>query len=290
MKYHGKKYTWKVGLFALVSIILLIILFIILENISFRKDGYSIKAIFNNISGLNVGADVQIHGVTRGKVKKISIKPAFVEVILLLDEEVVLKEDAYGAIYQTSLITNMKYIDIFPGTTAALFDTSKFLATKPTITFDAGQISIAIQKAENLIDDIQDNFDTTAGALIRESTNFVIQSQKTLTRLSSLLTFFENTLNQIKEDMQFLKMEMTEKSDRIDPILDILEKDLHKLDSALTLMIVIEDSIAQGKGTLGKIIMEDSLYYDLRRTIRSYEYLANDIRENPRKYINIEIF
>jgi len=290
MKYQDKKYTWKVGLFALISIILLIILFIILENVSFRRDGYSIKAIFNNISGLNVGADVQIHGVTRGKVKKIEVKPSHVEVILFIDDEVVLKEDAYGAIYQTSLITNMKYIDIFPGTTATLFDTSKFLSTKPTMSFDAGQISIAIQKAENLIDDIQENFDTTAGELIRESTSLVIASQNTLTRLSSLLTFFETTLKQIRRDLNLLSSEMAEKSERIEPILDILETDLYKLDSVLTLLIIIEDSIVNGKGTLGKIIMEDSLYYDLRRTVQSFEDLAEDIKEHPRKYINIEIF
>lgn len=49
-------------------------------------------------------------------------------------------------------------------------------------------------------------------------------------------------------------------------------------------------SLEQGNGTAGKLLTDTLLYSDLRRLTMRIDSLTLDFKENPRKYINLEIF
>ena len=46
----------------------------------------------------------------------------------------------------------------------------------------------------------------------------------------------------------------------------------------------------KGDGTLGKLLNDPGLYYDLRRLTTRLDSLTADFKKNPRRYINLEIF
>ena len=46
----------------------------------------------------------------------------------------------------------------------------------------------------------------------------------------------------------------------------------------------------RGDGTLGKLLNDPGLYYDLRRLSTRLDSLTLDFKRNPRRYINLEIF
>jgi phospholipid/cholesterol/gamma-HCH transport system substrate-binding protein len=48
--------------------------------------------------------------------------------------------------------------------------------------------------------------------------------------------------------------------------------------------------IAEGEGTLGKAVTDDSLYIDLRKTVNNLDSLINDFKENPRRYVKVSVF
>lgn len=290
MASRNRNFTWQVGLFATISIIIVVIGFTFLENIAFGKSGYRVTAVFNNISGLVVGADVQVYGVTRGKVEKIRVTPETVEVEFSLDEDIQLKEDAYAALYQVSLISNDKYIDVFPGTTATEFDLSKKLPTLPTHNFDAGQITRAVNQFENLVDEVKLGLDTTAGELFKEGTELIVKSQLAVDSLTMILSEMRRPMRSAVNNFNILAYKLMETGEDVEPLIWKFDTTLTKLDSALTLLIIIEDSIVQGKGTLGKLVMDDAVYNELHATLIAYRELAEDLKANPRKYINLEIF
>ncbi|MGC9367484.1 MAG: MlaD family protein [bacterium] len=290
MASRNRNFTWQVGLFATISIIIVVIGFTFLENIAFSKSGYRVTAVFNNISGLVVGADVQVYGVTRGKVEKIRVTPEAVEVEFSLDEDIQLKEDAYAALYQVSLISNDKYIDVFPGTTATEFDLSEKLPTLPTHNFDAGQITRAVNQFENLVDEVKLGLDTTAGELFKEGTELIVKSQLAVDSLTMILSEMRRPMRSAVNNFNTLAYKLMETGEDVEPLIWKFDTTLTKLDSALTLLIIIEDSIVQGKGTLGKLVMDDAVYNELHATLIAYRELAEDLKANPRKYINLEIF
>jgi phospholipid/cholesterol/gamma-HCH transport system substrate-binding protein len=48
--------------------------------------------------------------------------------------------------------------------------------------------------------------------------------------------------------------------------------------------------IERGEGTLGRLSRDTGLYDTLTETARSIQLLATDIRENPGRYVKVEIF
>ena len=50
------------------------------------------------------------------------------------------------------------------------------------------------------------------------------------------------------------------------------------------------EKINQGKGTLGLLVNNDTLYQNLASLSRELDLLIKDLRENPKKYINVSVF
>ncbi|MFW6143042.1 MAG: outer membrane lipid asymmetry maintenance protein MlaD, partial [Desulfovermiculus sp.] len=79
-------------------------------------DTYPVKARFNSVSGLKVGNEVQIAGVSVGKVENIELESdRFVAVVTMsIDQDVTLSDDSMAAVKTSGLIGD-KYISISPG-------------------------------------------------------------------------------------------------------------------------------------------------------------------------------
>ena len=61
----------------------------------------------------------------------------------------------------------------------------------------------------------------------------------------------------------------------------------------MELGVIVENEfsyIENGEGSLGKILSTDSIYNQLSNTIKSMDTLLIDVRENPKKYVNISLF
>ena len=48
--------------------------------------------------------------------------------------------------------------------------------------------------------------------------------------------------------------------------------------------------VKNGRGTVGQLVSNDSLYNNLNKTIESIDLLVKDIKADPSKYINITVF
>jgi phospholipid/cholesterol/gamma-HCH transport system substrate-binding protein len=63
-----------------------------------------------------------------------------------------------------------------------------------------------------------------------------------------------------------------------------------QLTSSVTRMDSLVVGLQHGRGTAGKLLSDDSLYADLRATVRRVDSLMADFQRNPRRYINLSIF
>jgi len=54
--------------------------------------------------------------------------------------------------------------------------------------------------------------------------------------------------------------------------------------SMATLQLLIQD-INEGKGSLGKLLKDESLYNNLNEVVDNTNDLINDVKENPTKYV-----
>ena len=57
--------------------------------------------------------------------------------------------------------------------------------------------------------------------------------------------------------------------------------------SQLELLLI---NINEGGGSLGKLLNQDSIYDELSHTLTSLNALINDIKNDPKKYVNISLW
>lgn len=106
-----------VGVFVLIGILCIGYLTIKLGKMELLGDNhYQLLARFDNVSGLKVGASVEIAGVSVGKVDAISLEPErlVARVRLKIDRRVQLHDDVIASVKTAGLIGD-KYIKLTPG-------------------------------------------------------------------------------------------------------------------------------------------------------------------------------
>lgn len=114
-----KKYSREtsVGIFVLIGLLCVGYLTVKLGRMELMSDkGYTVHARFTSITGLRVGAEVEIAGVPVGRVAAISLAPdrPVAMVSLRMREGVRLTDDVIASVKTSGLIGD-KYIKLAPG-------------------------------------------------------------------------------------------------------------------------------------------------------------------------------
>ncbi|MGA2411044.1 MAG: outer membrane lipid asymmetry maintenance protein MlaD [Candidatus Binataceae bacterium] len=130
-----------VGIFAVAGILALAFLSMRLGRVDlFSPAGYTLYANFNNISGLKTGDQVEIAGVTVGKVSAISLDQDRAHVGMALHQGIEVDSDAIASVFTSGLIGD-KYVAIALGGGDPLKDGGTIRQTQ-----DAFQLETAIGK------------------------------------------------------------------------------------------------------------------------------------------------
>ena len=106
-----------VGIFMFIGILCVGYLTIHLGKIDWvGSDNYQLRALFQSVAGLKVGANVEMAGVPIGSVESISLnqKKKIAEVTMNIHNGIKLEEDVIASIKTAGLIGD-KYIMISPG-------------------------------------------------------------------------------------------------------------------------------------------------------------------------------
>lgn len=79
-------------------------------------DGYTLKADFSNITGINAGSDVRIGGIKVGVVEELDLDPTTYDAIatLRVKDDVKLSKDTSAAVQSAGLLGD-KFIALLPG-------------------------------------------------------------------------------------------------------------------------------------------------------------------------------
>ena len=65
---------------------------------------------------------------------------------------------------------------------------------------------------------------------------------------------------------------------------------LERADRSMQALEVATQKLEKGEGTAGKLLHDKELYDKLNQAVESVDLLVKDIKENPRRYINLSLF
>ena len=104
-----------VGIFVLIGLLALAWMSAKLGRVDFLgSKGYVINAEFPTVGGLKVGSAIEIAGVEVGRVERIQLKDYQAQVVMVIQPQIKLQEDAIASIKTKGLIGE-RYVRISPG-------------------------------------------------------------------------------------------------------------------------------------------------------------------------------
>ena len=300
-----KTKLFRVGFITFISFVIFFYGMQFLQNENFQKSTISFKVVFKNSQGIDSGDEVRMLG------KKIG----FVTATNIIGENIVLNISV-RSLFKNSIPIDSRFeitsVDIMGGKHLTIYpgkDTNKFILHGDTVS---GKNSEVV----SLTQDIGDFARTLNNTIGSEQKNQIIEAIANINQFTQDLEYFMSTnVDLITEDekenlhvvlsnftsiSEKLRIMMDEQADNIsisiENFSDFMTDDLpgisSKIDALSTKIEIIVDDINSGKGSLAKLIADDTLYTNINNLVVNANNLVtdarsftSDIKSNPKKYI-----
>ncbi len=296
----------KVGLLTIVSLTLLYFGFSFLKGTDFLTTENKYFVAFDNIDGLTKSNSVILNGLAVGRVASVEIAPKLgnkVLVTLDVDRTIRLNDSTRAILTKTDLLGEKAIVlDLRQG--------NRVLKNKDTLIGfkEQGITEFLTERALPVIR----NFDTTLMNFSKLSKEYTLAGEQLNVALKDVATITRNVA-QITQDSKSKISSVLTRTDEallslqkmqatLQPVLDKLalmadtlnQADLaHTLANARSLSAQLNTAITEineGKGTLGKLAKDDSLYINLNKLTVDLDRLAVDFKEKPKRYVHFSMF
>ena len=294
----------KAAIFVLTTILLFIFGFNFLKGTSIIDRQKTIYAIYDEVDGLLVGANVMINGLSIGNVTELDFLPNSTKILVTLKvkDKLNFSSNSIASIYETGVLGGLA-ISIEP-----IFDRQSILQTGDTLRSSVRpgltelinrQIEPLSRQLQSTITSIDSIFTGASNVLNVETQENIKESIEVLTSainaVNNSATIIENTLtekrsiiNNTLDNIESITTNFAEVSNEFNnfPLNDILLNFENSLDGINSLV----NNINSDNSSFGRLINSDEVYINLNSSIENLNLLINDIKTNPKKYVHFSIF
>ncbi len=274
--------------------------------------------IYDKVAGLNVSNPVNVNGLNVGKVSYVGFIPgdtnARIIVKIKLTNDIAIPKNTLAVIKSDFLGVNSIELKLKPS--SQLAKTGDTLNTALATTIQE-EVSLQMLPIKAKAEDMMSSLDSVLGA-IRYIFNKETQQHlaKTFASIQTTITNLEHTsygldtivsgqttnLGAIFADIKSITGNLNANSEKINNIIanfsDIsdslsavdMKATLDKVDAALLSFQEISDKVNSGQGSLGKLVNNDSLYFELEGASHELNQLLEDIKLNPKRYVRVSVF
>jgi len=301
---------FKIGFFAIASIIALVFGVNYLKGINILNDNRDFYAVYENIGGLQVGSPVLVNGYKVGMVSNIDLlteKNQNLLVTISLDKEFDMASNTVCKIVNQDLMGTK-------GIALVLGDTDELVTSGDTLISGIegslqdevnAQILPLKNKAEELIGSIdsvmmivtavlnKDTRENLRNSLSSLDKTFELMSH-TMVKVDSMIDINDERIAKVVKNLESITSNLESSNGEIKNILtnfSSLSDSLAKADIAKVLQNVsdITTKINNGEGSIGLLLKDDKIYVNFEKSTRELAALLEDIKKNPSRYVNFSI-
>ena len=259
---------------------------------------------YENVEGLTGSAPVTINGLVVGAVTGIKFlnETGKLQVELQVKSDFPISKSSVVSIYEPGLIGG-KQIMITPNLkdTSIVESGDTLLGSiKPGLTSLVGERLTPLQeKVEKMV--------VSADVLLR-NINTILDA-KTKANLKSSIANLDGTLAEFKVASKNVNEMLVENKGKINSTMTNVDrasanfskvsdslakinigKTVKKLEQTLDNVDKIMNDVESGKGTVGKLMKDETLYNNFTKSSKELELLLQDFRLNPTRYVNVSLF
>ena len=294
----------KAAFFVLTTILLFIFGFNFLKGSSLLDRQKTIYAVYDEVDGLLVGANVMINGLSIGNVTELDFLPNSTKILVTLKvkDKLNFSSKSTASIYETGVLGGLA-ISIEP-----IFERESIVKTGDTLNSSVRpgltelinrQIEPLSRQLQSTITSVDSIFTGASNVLnrqtqeeIKESINVLTSAIKAINNSSIIieetLTAKSSQINNTIDNFEKISSNLSEVSDELNSF--GLSNLLSNLEVSVDGISSIVDKIDSDKSTIGKLINEDEVYNNLNSSIESLNSLIGDIKANPKKYVHFSVF
>jgi phospholipid/cholesterol/gamma-HCH transport system substrate-binding protein len=290
---------FKVGVIVLLGLIVLAASMYWLQGYKLESNSRLIRVHFADVGSLAVGDRVTVSGVYKGKVKAFDLTADGVVVEILISRDVVLRRDATFAIKNMGVMGE-RFIAILPGTDSLPLDTIIIStgASDTGIPEIMGLLGETITELRYLITSLKESVSTdspleklnqTLANLNRMSSSLAGYLERNESRLDGAARDFAHASKQLDQLLTNNSASIDSSISRVDRVSEGMERFVSQLDTIAVAVRSFTDALETQEGSLKLLVEDRRLYDDLRRTVDNFDDLIQDIKADPRKYINLKV-
>jgi len=275
-------------------------------------------AEYYDVSGLGKSDPIFINGLRAGQVKNLYFEPSNTGKIiaeLRITQDFPLPKNSIAKIISTDLM-GTKAISLNLGNSPDLLadgDTMKTLIESTLQEQMESTIAPLKNKAEELlgsVDDIINNLQT----IINSETSSNIKSslghlEQSLVNVESVTGSLDTMMNQEKnrislilDNAESITANLRKNNENISAILNNFHEisdslaaanfagTMRNVNKSISDFASIMNKVDSGKGSLGMLMNNDTLYLEMEKSARDLNILLEDVQQNPKKYVKFSLF
>lgn len=294
----------KTAILVIASILLFIWGYSFLKGRDLLSNYKTFYVQYDNVEGLVNSAPVTINGLIVGKVSsiKFSDKSGKITVELQIKNDFPFSKSSVASIYEPGLIGGKQIMitpnfqdqtpatsgmtllgDVKPGLTSLVADRLTPLQEK---------VEKMVVSADGLLKNVNSILDAKTKADLKSSISnlnetlaeFKVASKNVNEMLADNKGKINSTMTNFdKASANFAKISDSISKANIGKTVKSLEKTLASVDKIMA-------DVQAGKGTLGKLAKDETMYTNLSKSSKELELLLQDFRLNPTRYVNVSLF
>ena len=293
----------KTAIFAIAGFSLFFVGFNYLKsNDVFVRDNI-FYAVYDNAEGLVPGTNVTIQGFQVGTIDQVSLLSDNQRIVVRfrVEKKYQFSKNSLAKIYEAGLLggKSLAVDPIFDGANHAISgDTLQGLIAPGLSELVNDKLTPLQEKIENMITNadsvliaVNNVFNTDAQLELQTS---IANLNTSISNFRSISETIDNSLSQggafnqtidnlaeLTEDLFVISTTLKEAN---------LGVTFEDLGSSVYNLSQILDRIQKGKGSLGQLVTKDDLHQSLEETNKQIQMLLEDMRLNPKRYVNFSLF
>jgi phospholipid/cholesterol/gamma-HCH transport system substrate-binding protein len=301
----------KVGAVALLTIIVFIWLYNFLKGKDIFKSTAFYYSVYDNIGGLSESSPVEINGFKVGVVQSIDLLNETSGKLLVtfsVSKDFKLPVNTVAEIVPVSIIAGMKVQFLFGGG-PGFYDYGDTIPGKltasllTTIESEFGPIKQRITNLLDVIDSVIASVDELMDPEFRANLNGTVANLNSTTKsIDNILGAEEKELKTSLENITRFSQMLSDNSAKMANTINNLESvtdtlaaadiygSVRNLKESLEETSTLLENLNEGKGSAGKLLTNDTLYYSLASSLESLNILLRDLKENPKRYVHFSVF
>jgi len=294
----------KIGITVVIAILIGVVGMRVMKDLPIIANSTVIYSVYDKINGLNPGKKILINGVTIGSIKEVTLTQGdSVKVLMTIDRDVKIPIDSRAVIRSTDLLGTKAVVIEKGKSDKNLKDDERIAGSYDEGAFGEFQekgLTLgdkAVEVSDKLIYTLEDVRKLINGEMkadlqgsmknlnqITEKADQLISRNQadldsTISALSRLAQNSDSLAKEIRPETVLLIQKLQKNSDDLEKLSAELNQSSEQLNILLT-------GLNEGKGSMGKLMQDPSLYNNLDSLALNLQRLIKNIDRKPGKYLD----